>query len=179
MKYVSDSTILMKQVSVRATLMKQNGYTLIEILVVITIMTTLFSFGYANFRDFSRRQTLQGAVKQVQGSLRKAQQSALSGVKPDDPKCNNPQTLNGYGFKIESSLSQYSVFADCSGGNAQIGSLVDLPSGITASTPLNPIIFKVLGSGTNIVGGDNVITFTQTVGGKTSTISVGPGGDIK
>ena len=90
----------MKQVSDRMTLMRQNGYTLIEILVVITIMATLFGFGYANFRDFSRRQALQGAVKQVQGSLRKVQQSAISGVKPNDPKCNDPQVLNGYDLNL-------------------------------------------------------------------------------
>lgn len=171
----------MKHVFDRMTLMKRTskGYTLIEILVVITIMTTLFSFGYANFRDFSRRQSLQGAVKQVQGSLRKVQQSAISGVKPDDLKCNDPQVLNGYDFKIESSQVEYSLHAKCSGGDVQIGELVSLPSGITASMPTNPIVFKVLGSGTNIVGSDNIITLTQTVSGMTSTISIGPGGDIK
>ena len=61
---------------------KKSGFTLIEILVSMTIIGFLFSFGYASFRDFSRRQALAGVVKQVQGDLRLAQQKALSGEKP-------------------------------------------------------------------------------------------------
>ena len=43
------------------------GYTLIEILVGLAIIGLLFSFGFVSFRDYSRRQTLAGAVKEVQG----------------------------------------------------------------------------------------------------------------
>ena len=43
------------------------GYTLIEILVVISIMAILFTVGFAGYRDFSRRQVLLGAVNQIQG----------------------------------------------------------------------------------------------------------------
>ena len=67
-----------------------SAYTLIEILVGLTIVGLLFGFGFVSFRDFSRRQTLAGSAKKVQGDLRLTQESALSGKKPSDFDCNPP-----------------------------------------------------------------------------------------
>src|SRR5512146_288376 len=153
--------------------MKSNaGYTLIELLVGLTIIGVLFTIGYISFRDFSRRQALAGLVKTVQGDVRLTQQMALSGQKPDDPKCNAPNTLTGYNFQTVSP-SEYQIIAGCSGGNG-IPSVpakdVTLPDGITLSSSLNPIFFKVLGQGTNIAnGGDAVLTFTQSATNNTAT----------
>ena len=36
------------------------AYTLIEILVALTIVGLIFGIGYVNFRDFARRQALAG-----------------------------------------------------------------------------------------------------------------------
>ena len=54
----------------------RNGYTLIEILVALTIIGLLFSFGYVSFRDYSRRQAVSDAVKTMQGDLRLAEGDA-------------------------------------------------------------------------------------------------------
>ena len=158
------------------------GYTLIEILVGLTIISLLFSMGFVSYRDFSRRQALNGAAKTVQGDLRLTQQQALSGQKPDDGNCNTPNLLNGYNFRVDSS-SSYAVEAACSGGggtNVEVKS-VDLPSGVSISTPSpNPILFKVLGQGTNIAsGGSAVVTLTQTGVSSPITITITAGGEIK
>jgi prepilin-type N-terminal cleavage/methylation domain-containing protein len=157
----------------------ESAYTLIEILVVLSIIGILFAVGYANYRGFSRRQVLQGAIKTVQGDLRKTQQSAMSGIKPDSNNCNSPETLNGYSFNVESLGTQYGIYAVCSGGNVQLGSSIDLPSGITMSISSNPILFKVLGSGTDIASSGTVVTLTQATTNNSLTITVGPGGDIQ
>ena len=158
------------------------GFTLIEILVSMTIVGFLFSFGYASFRDFSRRQALAGVVKQVQGDLRLAQQKALSGEKPANVACTNPgNTLNAYNF-FRSSASAYTIQADCSGSpTAVLVKTVNLPTGITIAlsgvTPLNTIKFKVLGNGTN--GTPATITLTQAGVPNPQFIIVTAGGEIR
>ena len=104
---------------------------------------------------------------------------ALSGVKPEDPKCNSPEILNGYIFVVDASATAYSIQASCSGGNVQSGGLVDLPLGINLSISAGPLMFKVIGSGTNISGEDTILTISQSVTSNSRTITVGPGGDIK
>lgn len=159
----------------------QKGYTLIEILVGLTIVGILFAVGYVNFRDFSRRQALAGAAKILQGDIRLAQQQALSGQKPDDPKCNDPNILNGFNFDVISS-GEYKIYANCTGGNVSEATKdVVLPSNILITKPVpNPIIFKVLGSGTNIPDGTPAtITLTQANTGNTLSITIGSGGEVQ
>lgn len=157
--------------------MKGKGYTLIEILIVLTIVGLLFSVGYASYRDFSRRQTLAGVAKTLQGDLRKAQQNAMSGIKPTGNMCNDPNTLSGYSFDIYSN-GRYQINALCTGG-AIVTNDITLSSDITIASSLDPILFKVLGSGTNIPEGGAVITLTQISTGNTQTVLVGTGGDVK
>jgi prepilin-type N-terminal cleavage/methylation domain-containing protein len=163
----------------------ERAYTLIEVLIVLTIIGILFGIGYASYRDFSRRQSLQAAVKGIQGDLRLAQQMALSGNKPDELDCRT-YPLDGVHFGMTDSPSYlYRIRAAC-GPNSVTGwpliKTVYLPSGITADihfTP-NPILFKVLGQGTNIPNGqETVITLTQTATNNTATITITSGGTIK
>lgn len=166
----------------------KRGYTLIEILVVLTIIGLLFAVGYANFRDFSRRQTILDSSKELQGDLRLAQEMALSGQIPNDAKCSTLNTLNGYNFKIlttgPSPVASYEIRANCTGagGVASAASkTVSLPSDVQLSVPSpNPIIFNVLGNGTNISGGQNtLLNITQVGTGNKVTISISSGGQIQ
>lgn len=155
------------------------GYTLIEILVSITIIALLFIFGYASFREFSRRQAINSAVRVVRGDLRLAQQQALAGNKPADPKCNAPNLLDGYYFRAAS--TSYTIEAACSGvsGGPVTTKSVSLSSDISMTAPSpNPILFKVLGQGTNISSTATVV-LTQAGTNNTQTITITSGGEIK
>jgi prepilin-type N-terminal cleavage/methylation domain-containing protein len=159
------------------------GYTLIEILVAMTIIGILFGVGYVSFRDFSRRQTLNGVAKEIQGDLRLAQGDALSGQKPDDVRCNSPNTLESYSFNVYSA-SEYKIEADClMAGAPTVVAVkdVNLPAGVSISTPSpNPIKFKILGQGTNIASGENAqLTLSQTGTTNQVTITISSGGEIK
>lgn len=160
------------------------AYTLIEILVGITIISVLFAIGYVNFRDFSRRQVIAGAGKLLQGDLRLAQQLALSGQKPQDTKCTDPGNYL-IGYKFSMSLNEYKVIASCSGGDvtnpAKIAKDVVLPTGITEIVaPAGDIMFKVLGQGTDITpGGQKVITLKQANTTNEFKVTVGSGGEIQ
>ena len=154
------------------------GYTLIELLVGLTIIGILFGVGFAGFRDFSRRQSLSSLTKKVMGDLRLTQATVGSGKKPDDSSCNTPNILTGYSVFFDD--SNYTISAICSGGDV-VTKTVDISSDITITPPQpNPIIFSALGNGTNIVSGQNAtITFTQNATESTSVITIGDAGDIK
>src|SRR3972149_11768986 len=138
----------------------QSAYTLIEILVALTIVGLIFGIGYVGSRDFSRRQALAGTARSMVGDLRLAQEQALSGKKPADIFCNDPNRLNGYDFRVTGATT-YVLEANCTGGVVQTKS-VSLPTDVALSTPSpNPITFKILGQGTNIPA-TATITLTQT-----------------
>ena len=156
-----------------------SAYTLIEVLVALTIIGFLFGFGYVSFRDFSRRQSLAGAAKNLQGDLRLTQEQALAGQKPDDPFCNSPNLLDSYGFDVVSA-NEYKIEIFCTGGSFQTKDVL-MPSDISLSTPsVNPIKFKAIGQGTNLPANSSVdITLTQKGTGSQVTVTVGAGGQIQ
>ncbi len=155
------------------------GYTLIEILVALSIIGILFGFGYISFRDFSRRQALAGAAKSLQGDLRLTQEQALAGQKPDDPFCNSPNLLDSYGLEVISS-SEYKIEIFCTGGSFETKDVL-MPSDITISTPsVNPIKFKAIGQGTNIPANSSVdVILTQKGTNSQVTVTIGSGGQIQ
>lgn len=157
----------------------RKGYTFIELLVGITVASLIFSLGFVSFRDFSRRQALAAAARNIEGQLRFSQEMALAGEKPDNAFCTGTESIQGYGFRVVSS-SSFSVEAVCTGGSVTIKS-IDLLSNISLSTPTtNPIIFKVLARGTNIPSpGSETLTLTQTESGNTIDVVVNSSGEIE
>lgn len=147
------------------------GYTLIELLVTITIIGLMFGFGFVNFRDYSRRQHLAGVATKLKADLRLAQEKALSGEMPDG--CINLST-----YSVEISAGSYEVLANCA--DEVSVKTVDFPTGISASATLGTISFKVLGHGTNIPAGSEAkVTLAQADGGLTMMVTVTSGGEIK
>ncbi len=158
----------------------ERGYTLIEVLVSLTIVGLLFAVGFASFRDFSRRQAVASQVRQLRSDLRFTQELALSGKKP--VTCTG--LLEGYNFNVVSNTS-YKVEALCStAGPDDIAIEVKsatLSPEMTLTTPsLNPVTFKVLGEGSNIPSGQSVtyqVILTAT--GYAQDVTVSATGEIK
>lgn len=154
------------------------AYTLIEILVGLTIVGLVFGAGYISFREFARRQALAGVARSLKSDLRLAQEQALAGKKPSGLACNSPNTLSGYYFDLTSPTA-YNIAARCSGGNIVIKQVV-LSLGITAAASSNPTVFKVIGQGTEIPTGSQItITLTQAGTGNTGTVTITSTGEIK
>ena len=149
------------------------GYTLLEILVGITIISLIFAIGTASFREFSRRQAIAGTAKMVIADLRLTQSRALAGQKPST--CT---TLDAYRFYVQSS-TQYRIHARCACTNILVKT-VNLPAGAQISSSRNPILFKSLAQGTDIPsGGSATITITRTDLGQTATVTVTAAGEIR
>lgn len=117
------------------------GYTLLEVLIVVAIIAMLFFGGYASYREFSRRQTLQNFYKEMVVNLALARQKALSGEKPSG--CSGSLV----GYEVSFGASSYSVAAVCS-SNVVVGTYL-MPSDISLSG-FSSYTYKVLGKGTTL-----------------------------
>jgi prepilin-type N-terminal cleavage/methylation domain-containing protein len=152
------------------------GYTLLEVLIAIVIMGMVFTIGAVTYRDFTRRQQVTAASRQIQTDIRLAQTRALSGEKPVG--CLG--TLSGYRFTPNSPIvTQYSIEAICSGTPLPIiVQTIPIPAGITVA-PFSSFMFKPLGQGTNLATGTTrQIRISATGTTYTKTIIVSASGDI-
>ncbi len=154
-----------------------NGYTLIEILVGLTIIGLIFGVGYVGFREFSRRQLLTSTARFIKSDLRLAQSKALAGEKPDSPNCQGSNLLNGYEFLVINS-NTYRINALCTGGSVEVKTKELNSNDLIISTGINPIIFKPLGHGTNIPNPSEIVSVTQISTGKIISVTVTQGGEI-
>ena len=147
------------------------GFTLVELLVTITIITLVFSIGLAQYNRFNRRQILVRAKDQLISDLRLTQSKALSGEKPVD--CNSTPLL---GQKLDfTSNSNYQIIAVCS-SDIVVKSGISLPQGVIKQAGPDEVFFKVLSQGTDISGTAQIILSGF---GQTQTISVNNAGEIK
>lgn len=146
------------------------GYTLIEILVGLTITALIFSGGYTNYRDFVRREALSNAFNKLEKDLNLARQRSLSGEKPTN--CASYE-LRGYNVSITG--SGYSVTASCGPTSVPVREF-RFPQGITASP--NQIFFKTLGQGTTS-SSDEEVTLTQDSTNEQRILTVTSEGSVK
>jgi prepilin-type N-terminal cleavage/methylation domain-containing protein len=126
------------------------GFTLVELLVSITIMGILLGLGIAEYMRFNHYQLLTQVANGVRSDLRLAQGKAVSGEIPEG--CGF-LPLDGYEVEFYSSGASdyYIIRAVCQPSKKIDIKKVSLPEGLVLTVPsVNPILFKVLGLGTNI-----------------------------
>ena len=158
--------------------MKSAAFTLIELLVVLSISGLIMGVGFAGFRQYSQRQVLFAAAREVRSDLRLLQEKAISGVKePDIITSCAGKFLDGYRFDIIPP-TQYRMSAVCSGSVVNIQDK-SVKLGFTIAATIDPILFKVLSQGTDITGSSSIITLTQTATNKNITITVSAEGSIE
>lgn len=148
---------------------------MIEILMGMGLVLLLGAGGTVAYMRAQRRQAMDGAREIVVGGLRKAQANAASGVK-DGAACG-ANVLSGWRVMFEA--TNYTVAGECgavvfgsrSGNYSEFG-------GITATgVPIpNPILFRVLNAGTNVIGST---TITLSGFGLTRMVRVSSGGEIQ
>jgi prepilin-type N-terminal cleavage/methylation domain-containing protein len=150
------------------------GFTLIDLLITMSIIGVLFGLGVAKYNEFNRRQILDQAAQTLKSNLRLAQDKALAGEKPTIG-CG---VLDGYQANfVDSNPDYYTLGAKCSPSSPTANNF-SLPTGVSFSSlpSPNPIIFKVLGHGTNINGSTNIVLSGFS---STRTITVTSTGEIR
>lgn len=153
---------------------KHRGFTIIELLVVIVIIGLIVVIGAGRYREFSQRQVVVSAKRQIMADIRSAQSDAASGRKPAD--CTG--TLTGYAFSV-TPPSTYRVYAVCAGGNVTIKNGT-APAGITLSAPsVNPVIFYPVAQGNNLGATQEVTITINNSGVNQSSVVVRGSGEIR
>lgn len=154
------------------------GFTLVELLVALAIISLLGGLGFANYRAFSQRQLLAQAARELRSDLRLAANLVLTGEKPG--VCSGG-TLSGYRVNF-SGAKTYLVEARCDVSGSQESETVktvNLPGTSTEVifNPIpSPILFKVVGQGTDVVG---TATITLSGFGQTESVTVNAAGGVE
>lgn len=162
----------------------KQGFTIIEILIVLVISSSFMALSVSQYRDFAQRQSLTVARRQVLSTLTAAQKDAISGRKPQGtPPCVGD--LAGYivQFNAAAGATSYTTFAECTaipGPGVTWTNLKseNLPEGITAAIfpgPWAGVRFLPLSEG---VSQATNIVLTSTDTGQTITISISSYGRI-
>lgn len=154
--------------------MMRKGYSLVEILVVLTITGAIFGLGYAGFRDFARRQSINSAAKTFKTDIKLAQEQAFSGKKVQG--CG---VLDGYKVSVDSANSLYTIFASCSNAEYEIKSKELPPDIVMTVATQNVFTFKSIGQGTDIPAGESVtVTFSQKASGYSVPVIISASGGV-
>lgn len=147
---------------------KKNGFTLLELMISVTIMMLMVGLGLASFITFNERQQLTGAAKELQEFFRSAQTRARTGDIPEG--CG---AFSGYNVQMAIDSSSAQMFAICSNGNV-LRAEKSLTGG---SRPQNAINMTFL----NLKGGVNnasVVVLGLPSGDLTYSFRVTEGGEI-
>lgn len=130
------------------------AFTLIELIVVITVILVLVSSAIVSFNTYNDRQRVRQAIQTLKSDLRYAQSKAISGQKP----ALDCEIFEGYEIKFPDETS-YTIQPICSGLVAYPGPVntVSLPGGVTTSPVPNPIQFNSLSRG--VITTSHTITF--------------------
>ena len=150
--------------------MSKNGFTFIELLITIVIMSILFTVGFSNFRGFASRQKIEAVTREIKADLRLAQQEAVAGKKPIDEVtgttiavCDSASNyvLQGYRFTYIDSTS-YSIDVICSGGTAVIKTISLAERYPDIALSFSSFIFNALADG---VSSNQTISIQELDGG--------------
>jgi prepilin-type N-terminal cleavage/methylation domain-containing protein len=168
------------------------GFTIIELLVTISIIAILFGLGAAKYNEFNRRQIIAQAANELKSNLILAQDKALSGEKDcrvskcggNDGVCGtndaNERSLEGWFVRIPSppNNTYYEIYGQCGGITfPDVPKRVDLSQrGLLITSSLSaPIHFYPLGLG---VEEEAVITLSHPGYGLTEELRVNKAGEI-
>jgi prepilin-type N-terminal cleavage/methylation domain-containing protein len=163
------------------------GFTLVELLVSISVVAILSGIGLAAFSSFNRRQIVASATRQLVSDLRLAQSKADSNEKPTACQASEVDLL-GYEFIIETANRHYKITPVCA-LSPPLPSIktVDIPGVIrlACATCPNPndnvqIFFKTLRQGVASSGfnSESKLTITLTGYGATRSATLTSSGEI-
>ena len=147
------------------------GYTLIELIVVISIVAILVSFGFSAYTKSQKRQIGQTAGEQIISFLQEQQKIANIGKKACTGKFIGQQVV----FTTPNTLSPTSL---CDGDSVS-GESLTIPGVTSLSAPTMTVIFNPLSRGIDLGGSSELILTYQTSTSLTYTIKLTSSGTIE
>lgn len=149
---------------------RNKGFSLIELLVVTTVIVSLTGLAISNYTSFTDVQKIRQAGRTLKNNLRFVQTRATSGVKP--VTCDDTNPLSAY--RVTFTATTYSYQAVCSTGVAGTMSSISLPNGLSFSPLPAAFDFRVLtGSATR----DTILILTNS--SRSYAIQINGNGNIE
>ena len=151
------------------------GYSLIEVLVAVTIISVLTGSSLVGYNRFQGRQGLKSAGEQLVSDLRLTQQKALSGQKPSG-WCQGASSLTGWRL-IFTSDAVYDIRGICDSGAVTVYKSITLPNSTTRTSGGSSVDFAAV----NGAAGDVSFVLSRQLGTSVSqiTVSVTSAGMVK
>jgi prepilin-type N-terminal cleavage/methylation domain-containing protein len=165
----------------KQTTLVHHGFTLLELLVVITIMGVLLTGSIAGYGRFNTENRLKQAALTLKNNLRFAQTLASSGKKPEDTGAETCGKLLGYVVTFPAPPANkpttYTIGPLCDSGAlfAAETKTFSLPVDITIVSSPASLTFYVLTRGTDSVGSTPIVLQGT---GNTYTLTITGSGDI-
>lgn len=129
---------------------KKNGFTLIEVLVVVAITTVVTGVGFTMFSSYRRSQNLKLSTNEIVSAIRDTQKRSIT-------QENGKQW--GIRFENATTTHTFTSFSGSSYASGTIGQLYDLKRGIEFGNPPAGNIFDLIFSPiTGTVSGKKVIS---------------------
>jgi prepilin-type N-terminal cleavage/methylation domain-containing protein len=147
--------------------MRQKGFTLIELMVVISIMAILGTLSIAGFKSYNQVQSIQASTSDVISMLSLAKSRAQSQVKPPIDICNG--TLDGYKIEIRTTANTDSIGlkSKCGGVESPRPLMIKILPKNVKFTSSADYFFPVQTGGVDHEGEINL-----AIGGKTRTVTI-------
>jgi prepilin-type N-terminal cleavage/methylation domain-containing protein len=170
----------------------EKGFTLIELIVVFTVMAILSTIGVVSFVSYSRTQVINQVVSDLVQNLSMAKSLSASQLKTLDKNGSGPigclpeQSLNGYGIQIDQAQKYYALYMQCINSNGQKAPITTDPLWQTA-LPKNDVVFDsslinatnvffpVLSGGIITTGGNVIVLQSAYTGITQKTIHLSQG----
>lgn len=121
---------------VTSSLSSRSGFSLIELMVVFSIITIVSGIGFVSFKSYSDRQIISSNAQDIKLAVETAKFNAVSAVKQSG--CVSSDALRGYNFNLNPASKTYSISILC-GINEyvvkakKVSSQVAISSGSTCS----------------------------------------------
>jgi prepilin-type N-terminal cleavage/methylation domain-containing protein len=154
----------------------QFGFSLIELLVVVGIVSLLTGAGIASYNSFHKKSLVEKTALELKTNLRQAQANAVNNVK--DSGCPSCLTSPLTGWYVDFSNNRYYCQCggiDCSGYTALVDLDIDGNGSDDFSLPSGGFLFLALG-GTDLASS---VTITVTDGVNSGLVIVDPGGEVR
>lgn len=145
---------------------KSRGFTLIELMVVFSIITIVSGIGFVSFKSYSDRQIIASNAQDIKLAVETAKFNAVSAVKKSG--CTSDDSLKGYNFNLYPDTNTYSVSILC-GINEYVvktkkvsSQIVIAPSSTCSTVLFEPLTGYISGANCTIVlsGYDQIVTLT-------------------
>jgi len=153
-----------------------SGFTVVELLIILSLIALLFALGVSQYNRFNRSQALVKAKGELVSNLRLAQSKAMTAEKPAG--CGENE-LEGHRLEFINNHS-YKLVAVCNCVDCpEVKATINFPSSVIKQSGPDGIFFKVLNRGVEFIGPQPPLVLSLVGSSETQTINLTTAGEIK